>query len=404
MTLRIGLLGAGVVGSGLLRLIEERGAGLEVRHIAVRDRKKAREHVPQGVPVGTVDDVLNDPDIDVVVELMGGIEPALTAVRTAMGHGRHVVTANKALVAEHGAELARLARQANVAFRFEASVAGCLPIVEILQAGLVFDRVDRLFGILNGTCNFILTSGQRDGRGYREALAQAQELGFAEADPTLDVSGMDTAQKLSILASLLTNQRATIDDLAVTGIEDIRVEDHRAAEELGYRIKLLGLYRAGETAALRVAPTLVGADSAIGLTTDEYNVVEVECRYVGWQLHLGKGAGSLPTAAAVLHDLERLTAASSALAPRDDVLALENPRAWRSKWLVRLPPSETSHSAAEIGQVLARYDVQIDELRRSRQRGVGTLVITRQARAGDVTVAARHLDPSAVLLGIEPEA
>lgn len=403
MTLRIGLLGAGVVGGGLLRLIAERGQGMEVRRVAVRDAKKVRPHLPEGVFVGTVDEVLAADDLDVIVELMGGIEPALSAVRTAMDQGRHVVTANKALVAEHGAELVKRAKAAGVAFRFEASVAGCLPIVEILQAGLVFDRVDRLFGILNGTCNFILTSGQRDGRGYREALAQAQELGFAEADPTLDVSGADTAQKLSILTSLITNQRANVNDLAVTGIEDIRVEDHRAADELGYRIKLLGLFRR-EPAALRVAPTLVGADSAIGLTTDEYNVVEVECQYVGWQLHLGKGAGSLPTAAAVLHDLERLTSASSALAPRDDVLALENPRAWRSRWLVRLPPAEVPRTAAEIGAAFERYDVQIDELRRSRRSGVGTLIVTRPARAGDATIAARHLDPGAVVLGIEPEA
>lgn len=406
MTLGIGLLGCGVVGGGLAELLRQRGLGLglDLVRVAVRDRDRPRPDVDPAVPIGSIDDVLDDPRVQVVVEVIGGIEPPLSAIRRALETGRHVVTANKAVVAAHGDDLRALAARRGVAFRYEASVAGCLPIVEILENDLVFDRVDRLFGILNGTCNYILTR-LRDGLTYPDALAEAQRSGFAEADPTLDVSGADTAQKLAILAGLLTRGSCPVDRIATFGIERIGREDDLAAEELGYRLKLLALFRRGAENHVRVAPTLVPKDSALGLTINEYNAVEVECAHIGWQLYLGKGAGRMPTASAVLHDLTRV-AAGSRPHPIRPVLPLEiaPAGAWLARWLIRVPP-KSPLSVASLGAMLAPTGVDVLELRRSRHDSVGTLILTDRAEAGAIDRVKEALRGSQpVVFAIEDDA
>lgn len=443
---RVGLLGAGIVGGGVIELLGQRGPelGLSLARVAVQDLARARPEVPAGVLVGTVDEVVSDPAIDVVVEVIGGREPALSAIRTALECRKDVVTANKLLVAEQGPELLRLAEERGVALRFEASVAGCLPIVEIIESGLIFDRVERLFGILNGTTNFILTRCQREGLSYPAALELARKAGFAEADPSLDVSGADTAQKLAILATLLTGRQCPISGVATRGIEALVPEDHVAAEEVGTRIKLLATYaREGERAHLRVAPTLVPEASALGLTTDEYNAVEVECTHIGWQLYLGKGAGRMPTASAVLHDLASLDATRSrARERRPGVRAARTPLdcvpgdIWRARWLVRLPPVKAStvpptvsgtgaagvagsasstspdpaSSISRIGAVFAAHGVEILEYRRSKRPGVGAIVLVAPATEAAISAVARQiasLDGAAappVVLAMEPDA
>jgi homoserine dehydrogenase len=418
--LRVGLLGAGVVGGGVIELLKSRGQelNLELARVAVRDRDRARPEVPDNVPIGAIEDVLSDPSIDIVVEVMGGLEPALGAVRTAIEREKDVVTANKLLVSEHGDELRRRALEREVGFRFEASVAGCLPIVEIIQAGLIFDRVERLFGILNGTTNFILTRCQEDQIAYADALARAQRAGFAEADPTLDVSGADTAQKLAILVGLITGRQCPTKAISIQGIEQLTMEDHRAAQEIGCRIKLLASYvKKGDAACVRVAPTLVPSSSALGLTTDEYNAVEVECTHIGWQLYLGKGAGRMPTAAAVLHDLIELesgrspsaaigSAGSRARPPLD---CLE-PDAWPARWLLRIPADNPAWPVSRIGAPFAAHGVEIVEYRRSIHSEVGQLVLSAETTLGAIRAVARDIAqlPGAarppIVLAIEPDA
>lgn len=417
-TLRVGLLGAGVVGGGVIELLTKRGPqlGLELARVAVRDRSKHQHDIPQNVALSSVDEILSDGSVDIVVELMGGLEPALSAVKTAIECGKDVVTANKMLVAEHGEELRAAARARKVGFRYEASVAGCLPIVEILENGLIFDQVDRLFGILNGTCNFILTRCQRDGASYEDALKEAQRAGFAEPDPRLDVSGADTAQKLAILASLLTGKQCSERAVAVQGIEALTRADHQAADEIDCRIKLLATFaRAGEAAQLRVAPTLVPAKSALGLTTDEYNAVEVECAHIGWQLYLGKGAGRMPTAAAVMHDLEELAKAKQhgtheTRPPMKEPLAHLPREEHRASWLMRIGPDNPAWALSQLGAVFSEQKIEIVEFRRSSRPEVGSLVLTSEAPAGAIERARQGIAklPGAasipVVLAMEPDA
>jgi homoserine dehydrogenase len=410
-TRRVGVLGAGIVGGGVIELLATRGQelGLELARVAVRDMAKERSEVPAGVPIGTIDQVLADPAIDVVVEVIGGLEPALSAVRTALELDKDVVTANKLLVAEHGTELRRLAKERGRALRFEASVAGCLPIVEIIEAGLIFDRVERLFGILNGTTNFILTRCQRDGATYERALAEAQAAGFAEADPTLDVSGADTAQKLAILVGLISGKPCATSSIPVLGITDLSPQDHAAAEEVGCRIKLLASYvRTADGGHVRVAPTLVPSTSALGLTTDEYNAVEVECTHIGWQLYLGKGAGRMPTASAVLHDLIALDAGRERTREAKSALSVSAAEAWPARWLVRLPADHPAWPVSRIGSAFAAHGVEILEYRRSRRSGVGAIILSAPATKGAIDAVARDLaklqGAAPVVLGIEPDA
>ncbi len=412
MTLRVGVLGCGVVGGGLIELLAQRGdaLGLQLARVAVRDRSKTRPEVPSGVPIGTLEEVLADDAIDVVVELMGGLDPAYPAIRSALERRRSVVTANKAVVAAHGHELRVLASRFEVGFRCEASVAGCLPIVEILENDLIFDRVDRLIGILNGTCNFILSRCAQANLSYDEALREAQDNGFAEADPTLDVTGADTAQKLAILVALLSGGSCAPERIGTTGIERIARADHLAAKELGFALKLLALYRRGERTHVRVAPTLVPKSSAVGLTVEEYNAVEVECAHIGWQLYLGKGAGRMPTASAVLHDLVRIRegAGARALPERgpSTPLALAEPGSWVSPWLLRVPP-KSELSVASLGARLAGTGVDVLELRRSRHASVGTLILTQDATADEIEHARTALTEDGVrpvAFAVEPEA
>jgi homoserine dehydrogenase len=409
MTLRVGVLGCGVVGGGLIELLSQRGEqlGLSLQRVAVRDQTRPRREVPHGVPIGTVEEVIRDDAIDVVVELIGGLDHAYAAIRQALERKKAVVTANKAVVSAHGDELRALAAHVQVGFRYEASVAGCLPIVEILENDLIFDRVDRLIGILNGTCNFILSRCSQGSLQYAEALREAQLNGFAEADPTLDVSGADTAQKLAILVTLLSGGSCAPERVSTTGIDSIAKEDHLAAEELGYVIKLLALYRRGDRHQVRVAPTLVPKSSAVGLTVEEYNAVEVECSHIGWQLYLGKGAGRMPTASAVLHDLVRIREGAARVSRSNAPLTLASPGSWTAPWLLRIP---REISVASLGARLAGTGVDVSELRRSKHDSVGTLILTQEASADAIAKAQDALtvdNPASsrpVAFAVEPEA
>ena len=312
--LSIALAGLGTVGSGVLRLLRDNadivaaraGRALAVTAVSARDRGRDR-----GVPLAGLrwyDDPLAlaaDPQVDVVVELIGGADgPARALVEAAIAAGKPVVTANKAMIALHGAELAAAAERAGVALAFEAAVAGGIPVIKALREGLAANRIARIAGILNGTCNYILTVMRERGREFAEVLAEAQKLGYAEADPAFDIDGIDAAHKLAILASLAFGGPVPFGAVHVEGIRGISALDIAYAGELGYRIKLLGIARRTEAGIeARVHPCMVPARAPIAGVDGVFNAVVAEGDFVGRIMLEGRGAGAGPTASAVVADL-----------------------------------------------------------------------------------------------------
>jgi homoserine dehydrogenase len=316
--LKIALAGLGTVGTGVIRLVEENrdliarraGRPIEISAVTARDRTKDR-----GVELSTyrwVDDMgelATASDVDVVVELVGGSDgPALTLARETLGHGRALVTANKAMIAHHGAELGALADRKNAPLKFEAAVAGGIPVIQGLRDGAAANRIDRVYGILNGTCNFILSAMERDGRDFADVLSDAQAKGYAEADPSFDIDGVDAAHKLSILASLSFGSKIDFAGVEVRGIRKILAADIAQAQALGYRIRLIGFAEIdGENGSAqifqRVHPCLVPLNHPLANVTGATNAVVAEGNYSGRLLFQGAGAGDRPTASAVVADL-----------------------------------------------------------------------------------------------------
>jgi len=326
----IGIIGHGTVGSGVLQILEERREALTrsagpyaVVGVAVRDPSRPREGVAPEL-LTTPEALLADPRLDVLVEVAGGVDEAWGWVRTALSAGKSVVTANKALLAERAEELAALLSAPGTVGGLygEASVAGGIPILQLIDRGLLANRVVRLEGILNGTCNFLLTLMEREGVGMDEALARAQALGFAEADPTLDVDGGDTAHKLAVLAGLALGRPVRHDEVFTQGIRAVTAFDVAWARDHGYRIKLLALAQlGGGDVELRVHPTLVRTKRLISQVSDEFNAVAVEGDLTGPQLYYGRGAGQLPTASAVVSDLVHALRGEAPLRGRDGLHA-----------------------------------------------------------------------------------
>ncbi len=309
--LKIGLLGCGTVGGGLVELVgknsslirQRAGVELSITKILVRDPLKDRPGVERALLTTQPEEVLNN-GCDMVVELVGGIEPARTFIQRSLARGKHVVTANKALLALDGFSLMKAAELQKVRLGFEASVCGGIPIIRALRNGLVGNRIQRLTGILNGTCNYMLTRMMEDRVEFDVALAEAQAKGFAEADPTLDIDGHDAAQKLKILAELAFHSRVAVDAVQTEGIRHITADDIQAARELGYVIKHIASAEvADESVALQVHPVLLPATHQLASVRDENNAVLVRGDAVGEMLFSGKGAGSLPSASAVLSDI-----------------------------------------------------------------------------------------------------
>jgi homoserine dehydrogenase len=312
--LSVGVAGLGTVGGGVLKMLRDNadivsaraGRPIAVTAVSARDRSRDRGFPVAGLrwyedPVA----LASDPGVDVVVEVMGGSEgPALALARAAIAAGKPLVTANKALLAVHGGELARLAEERGVALAFEAAVAGGIPVIKALREGLSGNRISAVAGILNGTCNYILTQMRERGREFAEVLADAQRLGYAEADPSFDIDGVDAAHKLSILAALAFGRPVAFGDVHVEGIRRVSAVDIAFATELGYRIKLLGIAR--QTAAgieARVHPCMVPASAPIARVDGVFNAVVAEGDFVGRVMLEGRGAGEGPTASAVVADL-----------------------------------------------------------------------------------------------------
>jgi len=367
--LRIGIAGLGTVGCGVVKSLQAHGAllagqtGREVEITAVCARDKTRDRGLELDGIAWFDDarqLAGSNSIDVFVELIGGEGGmALESVEAALASGRSVVTANKALLARHGLHLARLAEKTGATLNFEAAAAGAVPIVKTLRESLAGNDIKRIYGIMNGTCNYILTRMEAEGRDFGEILADAQKLGYAEADPTADIGGFDTAHKLALLTSLAFGTEVDLDSIYIEGIERISAADLKAADELGYRIKLLGVAVKSDTGIeQRVHPTMVPKNSAIAEIDGVFNAVMVEGDFAGEIMLMGRGAGEKPTASAVVADIADLARGGSCP-------VFGRPAA-------QLAPYKRSRMKAHAGGYYVRLDVP-------DQQGVMALIATHMA-------------------------
>ena len=384
--LRIGLAGLGTVGGGVGKQLElERdrlsalaGRPVVVTAVSARDRTKDRGFNMSGAqwfddPVA----MARDGEIDVFVELVGGSDgPAKAAVEEALKAGRHVVTANKALIAHHGDALAALAEKSGVALNFEAAVAGGIPIIKAMREGLVANQISSVAGILNGTCNYILSEMESTGAGFADVLADAQRLGYAEADPSFDVGGTDAAHKLAVLASLAFGTKVDFGSVFVEGIEAIGASDIQFAAEFGYRIKLLGMASLGANGLVeqRVHPTLISLKSALAAVAGVTNAVAVRGNYVGDIVLEGPGAGEGPTASAVIADLVDI-ARGIVFAPfglPHSKLSEPKPASMTEHagaYYLRVKAVDRAGSMAEITKALAQAGVSIERIVQRTDRG-----------------------------------
>lgn len=376
--LNIGILGFGTVATGVVDLIKEnhaeitRRTGYEFAIEKIFVRSMDRDN-PYGLSLTTdVNDVLMNPNIDVVVELMGGIEPSLSYIQTALDQNKHVITANKALIATHGNELFKKAAEKGLMLMFEASVAGGIPVIKTLRESLIGNKIESLAGIINGTGNYILTEMKEKGRSFEDALKDAQALGYAEADPTFDVEGIDAAHKLTILASIAFGIPLQFDKVFVEGISTLETEDIQYANQLGYTIKHLGIAKyLPEGIEIRVHPTLIPKSELISNVNGVMNAVLVKANGVGPVLSYGAGAGGKPTASSVLSDLadisRMLEADKEHYVP---YLAFQNqalsnapilPQAEiHTAYYLRIKAVDQPGVLSDITHILAQHDISIE--------------------------------------------
>jgi len=374
----IGLLGLGTVGSGVVqiiknhhdKLIHQVGCPVVIKKILVQDLHKSRPvEVEAQMLTSSAEDILFDNDIDVVIEVMGGVQDTKEYLITALRQGKHVVTANKDLMALHGSELLTVASEHGCDLFYEASVAGGIPILRGLVDGLASDRITQMMGIVNGTTNYILTKMSNEGRSYEEVLKEAQELGFAEADPTSDVEGLDAARKMTILATLGFSMHIDLDDVKVSGISNVTEEDLRYGKQLGYTMKLIGFaHRVGEKVEVSVAPTFLSDNHPLASVQNEYNAVYVYGEAVGETMFYGPGAGSLPTATAVVSDLVGVIKnlrlgvnGRSAVTPQYPKRLKDDEEKF-SKYFLRIHVQDEVGVFADITSIFAKYGVSFEKI------------------------------------------
>lgn len=419
-TINIGLIGFGNIGTGLVNAINANGAlmgdrlgtKLNLAGIADPDTKRKRDaDYDTAILTSDANTLLDDPSIHIIVELVGGLEPARTFVEKALRNGKHVVTANKAMLATFGGELWKLARENNVALLYEASVGGGIPIIRALQTGLAANGVQKVYGILNGTCNYILTHMEQGGHAFETVLAEAQALGFAEPDPTYDVEGYDTAHKTAILASLAFQQDVRFSDVFVEGISRLKPIDLENACKLGYRVKLLGIARrdAEGRVEVRVHPTLLPTSSLLSNVNGVFNAILVDGDLVGQTLFYGRGAGQLPTSSAILSDIMSIATdmVRGVPATTDDRLRitpgqkeLRPVTELETSYYLRVRVMDKPGAMAVISSVLAKHNISINSMLQTGERNEGkaadVIIVTHRTREADVQAALKEIATSDV--------
>ena len=412
---RIGLLGLGTVGAGVVKILqtqramlqERTGAGLTLAAIADTDLTRPREGLDiRALPmVGDAARVLDDPTIHVVVELVGGLEPARTFILRALAAGKHVVTANKALLAHHGAELYEEARRRGVSLGFEAAVAGGIPLIRAVKEGLVANRVLSLAGIVNGTCNYILSKMTDEGLDFSLVLKEAQAHGYAETDPTLDIEGMDSAHKLQILVALAFRSFIDLKHIHTEGITRVTAQDIDYARELGYRIKLLAIAKATERAVeVRVHPTMIPAPSPLAAVAGVFNAIFLTGDAVGDLMFYGRGAGQMPTASAVWSDVLEIarrvahgipSLALELPAVGSQPLALTPMDAIRCCYYLRVMMQDRPGALSRVAGILGDNDISIANViqkGRGTREAVPVVMLTHEARERDMRAALTAID------------
>jgi len=419
--INIGLLGLGTVGAGVTRVLtshseeleEKIGAPIVLKAITDRDISSPRSDlVLSELPLSTdTAKVLDDPSIDIIVELIGGLEPAREFILRALANGKHVVTANKALLATHGEELYAEAEKYGRMLSFEAAVAGGIPIIRSVKEGLAANRITSLYGIVNGTCNYILTKMTDEGREFSHVLEEAQNQGYAEADPTFDVEGTDSAHKLQILATLAFRTSVKLEDIYVEGISKITPQDITIAREMGFRIKLLAIAKATDgQLELRIHPTMISETTPMAAVSGVFNAIFLNGDVVDDLMFYGRGAGQMPTASSVCADvveIARRLAADQPAIPQDLPILGKNP--------LKLKPMEDVLSAyylcvfvldqpavlAQITGILGRHKISISSVLqkgRHHAKAVPVVMMTHQAREGSMRKALDEINALEVVV------
>lgn len=403
--LNIALIGFGTVGSGVARILSSQsdaiavraGREIRLRRVVVRDTSKTRKYLPSNIPVSdSVDDIIHDSEIQLAVQLMGGINPAHDYMVRLLKSGKDIVTANKALLYQHGTELFQLAADLGRTIGFEAAVAGGIPIISAVTQALTGNRILSLEAILNGTSNFILTHMLSRKQSYQEVLTEAQERGYAEADPAMDVDGTDAAQKLSILTQLAFSTRVPLEAFVKQGIDCLELLDLQVAWELGYKIKLLAISRLHDgRLEVSVQPTLIRRERTIAQIDGADNIVAVTGDAVGTTTFSGAGAGQLPTASAVMADIvdyatgrTQLTFQSILRSAAQPPLPLQPPEELSRRFYLRMTVDDRPHVLADIADILGRNEISIASVRQdetsddSRQGTARLVIMTHETTEG----------------------
>ena len=411
------MLGCGVVGSSVARLLQEdsgdfaarSGANLKLVKVAVKNLSTKRDFVSSSILTDNPASVVSDPSIDIVIEVMGGIEPARELILSAIKNGKSIITANKALLALHGAELFEAADKNKVDLYYEAAVGGAIPILRPMRESIVGDHVHRVMGIVNGTTNYILTKMDEEGSAFADVLKEAQSLGFAEADPTADIEGHDAAAKAAILAGLAFHSRVTSNDVYCEGISKISARDVEVARDMDHVIKLLAIAEltSNNQVSVRVHPTLISRQHPLASVRNAFNAVFVEAESAGELMFYGRGAGGAPTASAILGDLIAIARnktrggeghgesdyADLAIAPIDDVM---------SRYLIRLDVADKPGVLATVAQLFASHTVSIETVRQSGRGDSAELIVaTHSAPEASLKKTVTALAQSDVVKSVE---
>ena len=424
-TIQAGLIGFGNIGSGTVKLLMENGGLIEqrlgarivIRKIADLDLKTPRPvTVDRKILTRDARAILNDPEISIVIELVGGYEPAKSFILEAIRQGKHVVTANKALLATHGDEIFKAAEQRGVNIGFEASVGGTIPVIKTLRESLAANRIRSVFAILNGTTNFILTKMSDEGKNYKVVLREAQQLGFAEADPTFDVEGIDTAHKLGLVLALSYGKRVNLEDIYREGITGVSQQDIEFARELGYRIKLLAIaIQRGDAVEARIHPTMIPFDHLLANVNGNYNALHIRGDASGSVFLYGQGSGMMPTASAVVADLidiardiqkgisRRVPSRSLSEGGIEDIDLMPMEEIV-TNYYFRFSALDRPGVLSKISGILGKHNISIAAVIQKgratdRTGSVPVVMTTHESRERDVRAALKEIDRLAVLKG-----
>ena len=413
--INVALLGLGTVGSGVYKvtqrqkseMMQKLNTTLQIRSILVRNIEKHKDEVDEPAILTTsFEDILEDPQIDIVVELMGGMEPAYAYIRSALEAGKSVVTANKDLIADRGGELLQIAEENHVELRFEAAVAGGIPIISPLKSSLAANEISKIMGILNGTTNYILTKMTNEGMDYADALDEATALGYAEADPTADVEGYDAGRKIAILATIAFHSRVTFRDVYTEGITRITAKDISYAKTLGRVIKLIAMANnTPEGIEVKVHPMLIPEDHALASVNGSYNAVYVDGDAVEDVMFYGKGAGEMPTASAVMGDVfsvARRIAEHSQGSTRDNVyrsIPIKKVENTRSSYFIRMEVEDKPGVLATIASIFGNNSVSIEQViqKNKIEKNAELVIITSSVKERHIKDALLILESSSVV-------